>query len=81
MYAIAMYISIYARLHHVFVSHVPFLEQERHVLDSQARPIAYIVRRFDLDLVGTTVEDMKWDDMVVPQFHGEFLAFTKRRED
>ena len=43
--------------------------------------IAYIVRRFDLDLVGTTVEDMKWDDMVVPQFHGEFLAFTKRRED
>jgi cytochrome P450 len=43
--------------------------------------IAYIVRRFDLDLVGTTVEDMKWDDMVVPQFHGEFLALTKRRED
>ncbi|KAJ5437180.1 Cytochrome P450 [Penicillium cf. griseofulvum] len=42
---------------------------------------AYIVRRFDLDLVGTTVKDMKWDDMVVPQFHGEFLALTKRRED
>ncbi|KAJ5159288.1 Cytochrome P450 [Penicillium coprophilum] len=43
--------------------------------------IAYIVRRFDLDLVGTTVEDMNWDDMVVPQFHGEFLALTKRRGD
>ncbi|KAJ6140662.1 hypothetical protein N7497_011555 [Penicillium chrysogenum] len=43
--------------------------------------IAYIVRRFDLDLVGTTEEDMKWDDMVVPQFHGEFMALTKRRED
>ncbi|KAJ5769074.1 Cytochrome P450 [Penicillium odoratum] len=43
--------------------------------------IAYIVRCFDLDLVGTTVEDMKWEDMVVPQFHGEFLALTKRRID
>lgn len=43
--------------------------------------IAYIVRRFDLELVGTTPEDMKWDDMVVPQFHGEFRALTKRRMD
>ncbi|KAI2887858.1 hypothetical protein CBS11852_7358 [Aspergillus niger] len=43
--------------------------------------IAYIVRRFDLELVGTTQEDMKWDDMVVPQFHGEFRALTKRRVD
>ncbi|GKZ18415.1 hypothetical protein AbraIFM66951_000974 [Aspergillus brasiliensis] len=43
--------------------------------------IAYIVRRFDLQLVGTTLEDMKWDDMVVPQFHGEFRALTKRRVD
>lgn len=41
--------------------------------------IAYIVRRFEFDMAGTTVEDMKWDDMVVPQFHGEFLALTKRR--
>ncbi|KAJ5216366.1 uncharacterized protein N7498_002773 [Penicillium cinerascens] len=43
--------------------------------------IAYIVRRFELDLVGTSAEDMQWDDMVVPQFHGEFLALTKRRVD
>jgi hypothetical protein len=41
--------------------------------------IAYIVRRFELQLVDTTLEDMQWDDMVVPQFHGEFKALTKRR--
>ncbi|KAL4967233.1 cytochrome P450 [Aspergillus stella-maris] len=41
--------------------------------------IAYIVRRFELELAETTVADMQWDDMVVPQFHGEFRAFTKRR--
>lgn len=34
--------------------------------------IAYLVRRFDLTLFNTTAKDMQWDDMVVPQFHGEF---------
>lgn len=41
--------------------------------------IAYIIRRFELQLVDTTDDDMVWDDMVVPQFHGEFRALTKRR--
>ena len=43
--------------------------------------IAYIVRRFDLQLAGTTEADMVWDDMVVPQFHGEFKVMTKRRTE
>ncbi|KAL8826053.1 MAG: hypothetical protein Q9191_004039 [Dirinaria sp. TL-2023a] len=43
--------------------------------------IAYIIRRFDLQLTDTTVQDMKWDDMVVPQFHGECKVLTPRRKD
>jgi hypothetical protein len=43
--------------------------------------IAYIIRRFELQLVDTTDDDMVWDDMVVPQFHGEFRALTKRRSE
>ena len=43
--------------------------------------IAYIIRRFDLQIVNTTAKDMVWDDMVVPQFHGEFKVLTKRRTD
>ena len=41
--------------------------------------IAYMIRRFDLQLYETTEKDMVWDDMVVPQFHGEFRVMTKRR--
>jgi hypothetical protein len=56
------------------------------VLDSLAymemyMAIAYIIRRFDLEIVNTTAKDMVWDDMVVPQFHGEFKVLTKRRTD
>lgn len=43
--------------------------------------IAYIVRRFNLQLVDTTEKDMVWDDMVVPQFHGEFKVMTERRTE
>ena len=43
--------------------------------------IAYIIRRFNLELFETTEKDMQWDDMVVPQFHGEFRVMTKRRTD
>lgn len=43
--------------------------------------IAYIIRRFELQLVDTTDDDMVWDDMVVPQFHGEFKVLTKRRSE
>ena len=43
--------------------------------------IAYIVRRFELRLVDTTEKDMIWDDMVVPQFHGEFKVMTERRKE
>ena len=41
--------------------------------------IAYLIRRFDFALAGTTEKDMEWDDMVVPQFHGQFQVFAKRR--
>lgn len=41
--------------------------------------IAYIIRRFELTPFETTDEDMQWDDMLVPQFHGDFKAMTKRR--
>lgn len=37
--------------------------------------IAYLVRRFDFQLYHTTEKDMQWDDMVVPQFHGEFQVW------
>lgn len=43
--------------------------------------IAYFIRRFELVPVGTTAKDMVWDDMVIPQFHGEFKVTTKRRTD
>ncbi len=41
--------------------------------------VAYIIRRFNLQFKDTTEEDMVWDDMVVPQFHGEFKVMTERR--
>ena len=40
--------------------------------------VAYIVRRFELELVYTTGKDY---GMVVSQFHGDFKAVTKRRAD
>jgi hypothetical protein len=43
--------------------------------------IAYLVRRFNFQLAGTTPADMVWDDMVVPEFHGQLLVVPKRRED
>ena len=43
--------------------------------------IAYIVRRFKMQLVDTTEKDMVWDDMVVPQFHGEFKVMAERRTE
>lgn len=43
--------------------------------------VAYIIRRFELELVDTTEKTMVWDDMVVPQFHGDFKALTKRRAE
>jgi len=42
--------------------------------------IGYLVRRFDFQLAGTKPADMAWDDMVVPEFHGEFLVAPKRRD-
>lgn len=42
--------------------------------------IAYIIRRFELRLVDTTAKDMMWDDMVVPQFHGDCKVMTERRK-
>jgi len=42
--------------------------------------IAYLVRRFDFQ-TSTTEEDMRWDDMVVAWFHGEFEVMAKRRVD
>lgn len=41
--------------------------------------VAYIIRRFKLQLFDTQEKDMVWDDMVVPQFHGEFKVMTERR--
>jgi hypothetical protein len=43
--------------------------------------ISYIIRRFDLQMHNTTEKDMVWDDMVVPQFHGEFKVMAKRRTE
>ena len=43
--------------------------------------IAYIIRRFDLQLFETTEKEMAWDDMVVPQFHGELKVMPKRRTE
>ena len=43
--------------------------------------VAYIIRRFELTLAVTTAADMRWDDMVVPQFYGDCLVMTKRREN
>jgi cytochrome P450 len=40
--------------------------------------MAHLIRRFDLQ-TDTTDEDMKWDDMVVPSFHGEFKFMPRRR--
>ena len=40
--------------------------------------IGYLIRRFDFGLAGTTAADMAWDDMVVPEFHGELLVVPKR---
>lgn len=41
--------------------------------------VAYLIRRFEFKMVDTSEKDMVWDDMVVPQFHGEFKVMAKRR--
>ncbi|KAF4636547.1 hypothetical protein G7Y89_g1539 [Cudoniella acicularis] len=67
--------------------HVPFSRGARSCLGinlaymEMYMAIAYLVRRFELTLVDTTEKDMAWDDMVVPQFHGELKFLTKRRVD
>ena len=43
--------------------------------------IAHLLRRFELVSAGTTEKDMVWDDMVIPQFHGDFKVMTKRRTE
>lgn len=43
--------------------------------------IAYLIRKFEFQMVDTTEKDMVWDDMVVPHFHGEFKVMAKRRAD
>lgn len=40
--------------------------------------IAYLVRRFDFETT-TTKEDMRWDDMIVAKFHGNFTVTPRRR--
>ncbi|KAG6365900.1 hypothetical protein INS49_000076 [Diaporthe citri] len=42
--------------------------------------LAYLIRRFDFQ-TDTTDADMRWDDMVVAWFHGEFTFTAKRRAD
>ncbi|KAK4212172.1 cytochrome P450 [Rhypophila decipiens] len=42
--------------------------------------LAYLIRRFDFQ-TNTTKEDMRWDDMVVPSFYGEFTVMAKPRAD
>jgi cytochrome P450 len=39
--------------------------------------IAYLVRQFDFE-TETTEEDMRWDDMVIAWFHGDFTVMAKR---
>lgn len=43
--------------------------------------VAYLIRRFDLQMYETSEKDMAWDDMVVAWFHGDFKVLTKRRVD
>lgn len=40
--------------------------------------LAYLIRRFDFE-TDATEADMRWDDMVIPSFHGEFTVVAKRR--
>lgn len=42
--------------------------------------MAHLVRRFDF-ATDTTDEDMRWDDMIVAKFWGDFLVRAKRRAD
>ncbi|KAM7183941.1 Cytochrome P450 [Naviculisporaceae sp. PSN 640] len=42
--------------------------------------LAYLIRRFDFQ-TDTTQEDMRWDDMVVPAFYGEFAVMARPRAD
>ncbi|KEY73624.1 hypothetical protein S7711_09562 [Stachybotrys chartarum IBT 7711] len=42
--------------------------------------VAHFIRRFDMQ-TDTTDEDMKWDDMVVAWFHGEFKFMARRRTE
>jgi len=43
--------------------------------------IAYFIRRFEFTLDGMTDRDMVWDDMVIPQFHGDLKVIAKRRTE
>lgn len=40
--------------------------------------LAYFVRRYDFS-TDTTDEDMRWDDMVIAMFHGEFTVSARPR--
>lgn len=42
--------------------------------------LSYFVRRFDFQ-TDTTDADMRWDDMVIAWFYGEFTVTAKRRMD
>jgi cytochrome P450 len=40
--------------------------------------LAHLVRRLDFQ-TDPTDDDMRWDDMVVAWFHGEFTVMARRR--
>lgn len=42
--------------------------------------MAYLIRRYDFQ-TDTTDADMRWDDMVVAWFHGDFTVEAKRRSE
>lgn len=42
--------------------------------------MAYLIRRYDFQ-TDTTDADMRWDDMVVAWFHGDFTVKAKRRSE
>lgn len=42
--------------------------------------LAYLIRRYDF-YTSTTDEDMRWDDMVIAWFHGEFTVVPRRRAE
>ena len=42
--------------------------------------MTYLIRRYDFQ-TDTTDADMRWDDMVVAWFHGDFTVKAKRRSE